>query len=192
MRFISCSVITSALFAALPLHAAELPTQAQIQSAVDAGVAKTASKLPIAVRVTSLLGCQPSPEIKDETVCLVGMSAGMRDGYTTLALRQDNGVWSGVERKQPQYPGPTAAEAQTLMRAWAADSIATDPEAAKDEQMQQAATTLQVKAINDCEVERKTGHLQCDTTLSLDGRPDIKTEFKFALQAGGWRFVPRR
>ena len=80
----------------------------------------------------------------------------------------------------------------SVLRAWAKEEVARNPEAAKDAQMQEAQTTMQVKALNDCEVKRKTGYLVCDTVLSVPSRPeDIKTEFTFALERAGWRYVPR-
>ncbi|MEG2034030.1 MAG: hypothetical protein RR376_25540, partial [Janthinobacterium sp.] len=180
------------VFSAGAVHAATMPSQEQIQAAVDAGVAKTKSSVPMAVKVTSLAGCQPSPEVKEETVCLVGMSAGMRDGFMVLPLRNDNGTWVGVERKDARFAGPSPAEAQAMIRAWARDEMAKDPEAAKDVQMQEAQSTMQVKAVNECDVKRKTGYLVCNTELSVPSRPEaIKTELTFMLENAGWRYVPR-
>ena len=194
MRLTIFALTLATTFAAATAQAADTaaaPTREQIQAAVDAGMAKTKSSVPMAVKVTSLAGCQPSPEVKEETVCLVGMSAGMRDGFMVLPLRQDAGVWVGVERKNAQFPAPAPAEAMALIRAWARDEMAKDPEAAKDKQMQEAATTMQVKSLAHCEVKRKTGYLACDTVLSVPGRDDIKTEFTFMLESTGWRYVPR-
>lgn len=194
MRLTTIALTTATLFAALPVHAAAMPTQEQINAAVQAGVAKQKSSVPIPVKVTSLQGCQEAqePEFKGEVVCLVRMSAGMRDGYTVLPLRQEGDSWVGVERKHARFAGPAPVEAQALMRAWAKQEVASNPELAKDQQMQEAQTTMQVKAINDCEVKRSSGYLQCDTILSVPGRPDdIKTELTFTLEAGNWRYVPR-
>lgn len=191
MRLLSPTLFAAALLAALPLHAADLPTAQQIQAAVDAGVAKKATSLPISLRVFDVRGCQPSQEVTDEVVCLVGISAPMRDGYMVLPLRQQDGEWHGVERKHAKYPAPTPAEAQAAMRAWAALLAASDAQAAQDPQIQQALTTLKVTAVDDCDVQRKTGHLHCEATLSLPDAPAIKTDFKVALEQNGWRYVPR-
>ena len=190
MRLTTFTLAFATLFSAGLVYAAT-PTQQQIQAAVDAGVAKTQSSVPMAVKVTSVSGCLPSPEVQAETVCLVGMSAGMRDGYTVLPLRQEGGNWVGVERKNAQFPGPSTAEATALLRAWAKEEMARDPEAAKDKQLQEAATTMQVKSLANCDVKRKTGYLACDTVLSVPDRDDIKTEFMFMLASTGWRYVPR-
>lgn len=192
LRTIALTAVT--LFTSLLAHAAAMPTQEQINAAVQAGVAKQKTSVPIPVKVTSLLGCQDTQEteFKGEVVCLVGMSAGMRDGFAVLPLRQDGDNWVGVERKHAQFAGPAPAEAQALIRAWAKQEVANNPELAKDQQMQEAQTTMQVKAINACDVGRKTGYLECATVLSVPGRPDdIKTELKFALEKAGWRYVPR-
>lgn len=191
MRLTIFAFAFATLFSAGAVQAAATPTQQQIQAAVDAGVAKTRSSVPMSVKVTSVSGCVPSPEVQDETVCLVGMSAGMRDGYTVLPLRQEGGNWVGVERKNAHFPGPSPAEATALIRAWAKDEMARDPEAAKDKQLQEAATTMQVKSLANCEVKRKTGYLLCDTVLRVPDRDDIKTEFTFMLESTGWRYVPR-
>ncbi|MGK5026436.1 hypothetical protein [Janthinobacterium sp. RB2R34] len=191
MRPTTFAFTLATAFAAGFVHAATIPTLQQIQAAVDAGVAKTQSSMPIAVKVTSLSGCLPSPEVKDETVCLVSMSAGMRDGYMVLPLRQKGGNWVGVERKNAQFPGPAPAEAMALVRAWASDEMARDPEAAKDKQLQEAATSMQVKSLDNCEIKRKTGYLACDSVLSVPNRDDIKTELTFMLESTGWRYVPR-
>lgn len=192
MRLTTFAFTLATLFSSGVVHGATSPTQEQIQAAVDAGVAKTRSSMPIAVKVTSVSGCLPSPEVKDETVCLVGMSAGMRDGYTVLPLRQEGGNWVGVERKNAQFPGPAPDEAMALVRAWAKDEMAKNPEAAKDKQMQEAATTMQIKSLANCDVKRKTGYLVCDTVLSTPGQAsDVKTELSYMLENGAWRYVPR-
>ncbi|MEG2031343.1 MAG: hypothetical protein RR376_11935 [Janthinobacterium sp.] len=193
MRLTTLALTAAAAFSCATLaHAATMPTLEQIHAAVQAAVAKTPSSLPIPVRVTSLLGCQDVPEAQGEVVCLANMSIGMRDGYTVLPLRNEDGTWVGVERKHAKFAGPSPSEAQAMLRAWAKEEVARNPEAAKDAQMQEAQTTMQVKALNDCEVKRKTGYLVCDTVLSVPSRPeDIKTEFTFALERAGWRYVPR-
>lgn len=192
MRLTIFAFAFATLFSAGLVHAATTPTQQQIQSAVDAGVAKTQSSVPMAVKVTSVTGCLPSPEVQDETVCLVGMSAGMRDGYTVLPLRQEGGNWVGVERKNARFPGPSPAEAVALLRTWAKEEMAKDPEAAKDRQMNEAATTMQITSIDDCEVVRKTGHLSCDVVLNVPGQASkIDVKFSYALENGAWRYVPR-
>lgn len=198
MRLTSLALTAAALFAALPAQAATMPTLEHIQAAVQAGVAKTQAKMqsavpvPIAVKVTSLTGCQESQEVPGEVVCLVAMSAGMRDAFMVLPLRNENGTWVGVERKDAKFAGPSPAEAQAMIRAWAKEEVARDPEAAKDVQMQEAQSTMQVKAVNECDVKRKTGYLVCDTELSVPSRPEgIKTELTFMLDGGAWRYVPR-
>ena len=195
MRLTSLALTAAALSATLPAHAAAMPTLEQIHAAVQAGVAKTQAKtrssIPMAVKVTSLAGCQDSQEVPGEVVCLVGLSAGMRDGFTVLPLRQDAGTWTGVERKHAVFPGPTPEQAQAAMHAWAEHELATNAEAAKDEQIK-AAPGMGVQTVEDCEVERKTGYLQCDTTLIIPGRANVKTDFRFELDGADWRFVPRR
>lgn len=198
MRLTTLALTAAALFAALPAQAATMPTLEHIQAAVQAGVAKTQARMqssipvPIPVKATSLQGCQESQEVQGEVVCLVGMSAGMRDGFMVLPLRNDNGTWVGVERKDAKFAGPSPAEAQAMIRAWAKEEVARNPEAAKDVQMQEAQSTMQVKAVNECDVQRKTGYLVCDTELSVPSRPEgIKTELTFMLENAGWRYVPR-
>ena len=196
MRLTSLALTAAALFAALPAHAATMPTLEQIHAAVQAGVARTQAKtqsaMPFAVKVTSLQGCQDSLEVPGEVVCLVAMSAGMRDGFNVLPLRKEGDTWVGVERKNARFAGPLPAEAQAMIRAWAKEEVARDPDAAKDVQMQEAQSTMQVKAVNECDVKRKTGYLACNTELSVPSRPDgIKTELSFMLENGGWRYVPR-
>ena len=198
MRPTSLALTAAALFAALPAQAASMPTLEQIHAAVQAGVARTQARMqssipvPISVKVTSLQGCQDSQEVPGEVVCLVGMSAGMRDGFNVLPLRKEGDTWVGVERKNAKFAGPSPAEAQAMIRAWAKEEVARDPEAAKDVQMQEAQSTMQVKAVKECEVKRQTGYLVCDTQLSVPSRPDgIKTELTFMLESAGWRYVPR-
>lgn len=198
MRLTTLALTAAALFAALPAQAATMPTLEHIQAAVQAGVAKTQARMqssipvPIPVKATSLQGCQESQEVQGEVVCLIGMSAGMRDGFMVLPLRNDNGTWVGVERKDAKFAGPSPAEAQAMIRAWAKEEVARNPEAAKDVQMQEAQSTMQVKAVNECDVKRKTGYLVCDTELSVPSRPEgIKTELTFMLENAGWRYVPR-
>lgn len=191
MRSLAFAFVTTALFATLPIHAFAAPTIEQIQAAADAGMAKSSSPIPLSLRITSVRGCRPSPEVPEETVCLVGMSAGMRDGFTVLPLRQDGGTWTGVERKHAVFPGPTPEQAQAAMHAWAEHELATNAAAANDEQIK-AAPGMGVQAVDDCEVERKTGYLQCNTTLTIPGRANVKTDFRFELDGADWRFVPRR
>lgn len=196
MRLTTLTLTAAALFAALPAHAASMPTLEHIQAAVQAGVARTQAKMqsamPFAVKVTSMQGCQDSQEVPGEVVCLVAMSAGMRDGFNVLPLRKEGDTWVGVERKNAKFAGPSPAEAQAMIRAWAKDEVARNPDAAKDVQMQEAQSTMQVKAVNECDVKRKTGYLVCDTELSVPSRPEgIKTELTFMLENASWRYVPR-
>ena len=196
MRLTSLALTAAALFAALPAHAASMPTLEQIHAAVQAGVARTQARtqsaMPFSVKVTSLQGCQDSLEVPGEVVCLVAMSAGMRDGFNVLPLRKEGDTWVGVERKNAKFAGPLPAEAQAMIRAWAKDEVARNPDAAKDVQMQEAQSTMQVKAVNECDVKRKTGYLVCNTELSVPSRPEaIKTELTFMLENAGWRYVPR-
>lgn len=198
MRLTAFALTAAALFSTLSAQAATMPTLEQIHAAVQVGVAKTQAKMqstmqvPIAVKVTSLTGCQDSQEVQGEVVCLVAMRGGMRDAFMVLPLRNENGTWVGVERKDAKFAGPSPAEAQAMIRAWAKEEVARNPEAAKDVQMQEAQSTMQVKAVNECEVKRKTGYLVCDTELSVPSRPEaIKTELTFMLENAGWRYVPR-
>lgn len=198
MRLTAFALTAAALFSTLSAQAATMPTLEQIHAAVQVGVAKTQAKMqstmpvPIAVKVTSLTGCQDSQEVPGEVVCLVAMRGGMRDAFMVLPLRNENGTWVGVERKDAKFAGPSPAEAQAMIRAWAKEEVARNPEAAKDVQMQEAQSTMQVKAVNECEVKRKTGYLVCDTELSVPSRPEaIKTELTFMLESAGWRYVPR-
>ena len=196
MRLTSLALTAAALFAALPAHAASMPTLEQIHAAVQAGVARTQARtqsaMPFSVKVTSLQGCQDSLEVPGEVVCLVAMSAGMRDGFNVLPLRKEGDTWVGVERKNAKFAGPLPAEAQAMIRAWAREEVARNPEAAKDVQMQEAQSTMQVKVVNECDVQRKTGYLVCDTELSLPSRPQgFNTELTFMLESGNWRYVPR-
>lgn len=188
------SLFAFALFAATATTAAQaaaMPTQQQIQAAVDAGVARTGTPFPMAFKITSVKGCLPSQEVAGEVACLVGMSAGMRDGFTVLPLRQDGDNWVGVERKNARFPGPAPLEAQALIRAWAGKLAASDPQAAKDPQVQEAQTVMQVKTIEQCEVKRKSGYLACDAVLVVPGKPDISTDLQFAYEDGAWQYVPR-
>ncbi|KAB8042745.1 hypothetical protein [Janthinobacterium aquaticum] len=179
------------LFAASAVHGATMPTQQQIQAAVDAGVAKTGGTIPMAFKITSLKGCLPSQEVDGEVACLVGMSAGMRDGFTVLPLRQNGGNWIGVERKKAKFPGPAPEVAQTLIRDWANKLAASDPQAAKDPQVQEAQTVMQVKTIEQCEVKRQSGYVACNAVLTVPGKPDISTDLQFVYEDAAWQYVPR-
>ncbi len=192
MRLTTIALTAMIFFAVLPAHAVPMPTQEQIHAAVQAAVVQLRSPVPIGVKVTSLLGCQESQEVKGEVVCLVGMSVGMRDGFKVLPLRLEGATWVGVERKDARFAGPAPAEAQAMLRAWAAQEAAANPAAAQDAQMREAQTTIQVTALNHCEMQRKTGYLECDAVLSVPSRPDdIQTRFTFALEGAGWRYVLR-
>lgn len=193
MRLTASILSLASVFSAAAAHAADAPTQPQLQALVDAGVAKNASPIPMAFRVTSVKGCLPSPEVAQETVCLVGMSAGMRDGYMVLPLRQENGAWVAVERKDARFPGPAPAEALAMLRSWAREEMAKDPAAANDRQMQEAATSMQIASIGACEVARKTGQLDCDVVLAVPGQASkIDAKFSYAFENGGWRYLPRK
>jgi hypothetical protein len=110
--------------------------------------------VPIAVKVTSVQGCQDSLEVPGEVVCLVGMSAGMRDGFAVprCAARMARGSASSASTRGRTVAGRGASHDTRVGR----EEVARDPEAAKDVQMQEAQTTMQVKAINECEVKRQT------------------------------------
>ncbi|OBV40968.1 hypothetical protein [Janthinobacterium psychrotolerans] len=192
MRLTTFALTLATVFSFSAAQAAATPTLEQIHAAVAAGVAKTKSSVPIAVKVNSLSGCQPSPEVQGETVCLVGMSAGMNEGYTVLPLRQENGLWAGVERRDARFPGPQPAEAVALLRTWAKAEMAKDPEAAQDKQMNEAATTMDITSIDDCQVMRKTGLVRCDVVLTVPGQAiKISAKMSYAFENGKWRYVLR-
>lgn len=86
---------------------------------------------------------------------------------------------------------PTPAQVQAAMRSWAEQLSAKDPEAAKDRQVQEARTTMKVKAVENCEVERKTSYVKCDIVLAIPGKQDVNTALKFALAGDKWTFVSR-
>jgi len=190
--------LAAALFAISSAHAASTPTKAQIQSAIDKGIAATQAKstssvpMPLAITVFDVVGCKPSPAVQTEVVCLIGMSTSRRDAYRALALRQDGDTWVGVERKDAAFPPPTPAEAQQAIRTWAEELAAKDPEAAKDAQVQEARTTMTIKALQHCDVERKTGYLVCDTVMSIPGKDDVSSELKYALEGDVWKFAQRK
>lgn len=167
--------------------AAAVPTAEQIQAAVNAGVAKSTSSVPVSIRIESVVGCRASPEVQEETVCLVGMSAGMREGFAVLPLRLDGATWTGVERTNAQFPGPTPDQAKAALTAWAADQVAARPELANDEQIR-ALPDLVVKSVERCKVERSNGHLHCATTIAPPGKEDVKQQMKFVLDSGVWHF----
>lgn len=193
MMHISAFALASVLASSAAQAASSVPapTQQQIQAAFDAAVASKPRTLPISFKITSLKGCLPSPEVEGETVCLVGLSVGLREGFVAVPLRQEGERWIGLERKKPEFPGPTPAEAQALIRDWASKLAESDPQAAKDPQVQEAQTVMQVKAIERCEVKRKSGYLACDTVLAVPGKDDISTELTFAFEEQGWQYVPR-
>ena len=131
-----------------------------------------------------------SPEVEQETVCLVGMSAGMRDGFLVLPLRQEGAVWVGVERKDAQFPGPTPDQAKAALSAYAAEVVAAEPATANDPQIKALPDTA-VKTVERCQVERKTGNLLCSATLAVPGKGDVNSDMRFVLDSKGWRLLPR-
>ena len=158
---------------------------------MEAKIAKLSSSapMPLAITIVSLLGCKPSPEVKEEVVCLVGMSTSRRDAYKVAPLRLDGDTWVSVERKDAIFPGPTPAQAQAAMRAWAEDVSAKDPEAVKDKHIQEARTTLKVLAVDHCGIRSKTGQIMCEVILSFPDNRTVDTDMNFALEGGGWKFV---
>ncbi|WP_187395266.1 hypothetical protein [Pigmentiphaga aceris] len=195
MRAIIFPLLATTLFAASVVHAADMPTQAQIQAAVDKGIAATQAKssssmpMPFAIKISKVVGCKPSPEVKTEVVCLVGMSTGSSDAYRVLPLRVDGNTWVGVERKDAVFPPPTPAEAITAMRAWAEQLVIDKPETANDKQIQELRTNMKVKSVGHCGIGRKTGYLECDSTLEIPGKPDVKAELLYSLEGDTWKFV---
>jgi len=190
--------LAAALFAISPAYAANTPTQAQIQAAIDKGIAATQAKstssmpMPFAINVFKLVGCKPSAAAQGEVVCLLGLSSSQRDAYRVLALRQEGDTWVGVERKDAVFPPPTPAEAQQAIRTWAEKLVLEDPEAAKDAQVQEARTTMTIKALEHCDVERKTGYIVCDTVMSIPGKSDVNSELKYSLEGDVWKFAQRK
>jgi len=190
--------LAAALFAISSAHAASTPTKDQIQSAIDKGIAATQAKstssmpMPFAITVTDLVGCKPSPAVEGEVVCLLGLSSSQRDAYRALALRQEGDAWVGVERKDAAFPPPTPAEAQAAIRTWAEELAVTDANAAKDAQVQEARTTMTIKAVEHCDVEGKTGYLVCHTVMSIPGKNDVSSQLKYALKGDVWTFAQRK
>ena len=69
---------------------------------------------------------------------------------------------------------------------------AKDPSALKDAQVQEARTTMKVKAVEDCQAERSTAAVICDITVTVPDKKNAKTQLKFELDGGQWKFVGRK
>ncbi|MET0264547.1 MAG: hypothetical protein ABW202_02945 [Duganella sp.] len=172
-------------------NTAAAPTVQQIQTALDSSRAGDPSTAAEPMRVTDLRMCQPSPTIAGEMLCLIGTSTSKRDTYMVQALQQkkqgDANVWVATGRKNDEFPPPKPAEAQAVMRAWAEEQVANNPQAAANPEVQAARTTLRVTSTGECILHGKTGHLACLATIAKPGQPDEETAMTFAIEGGRWR-----
>lgn len=200
MRFTVPGLCSAPLFTLLTLgwygsaHGASAPvapTVQQIQAALDTSRAGDPSTAAEPMRVTDLRMCQPSPTIPGEMLCLIGASTAKRDTYMVQALQQkkqgDASVWVATGRKNDEFPPPKPAEAQAVMRAWAEEQVANNPQAAANPEVQAARTTLRVTSTGECILHGKTGNLACLATIAKPGQRDEETAMTFAIEGGRWR-----
>jgi len=142
------------------------------------------------IKAHTVKGCLPASG--GEIVCIVGVKAGRRDGYRALAFGGNPEPWVLVRREEPAISGPDAGQATASMREFARGQLRTQTDAEAVAELTAMATSLTVKQLNECSLSHESGNVRCSAVISTGGKPDQRvTGFAFALEAGGWRFVPR-
>lgn len=142
------------------------------------------------IKAHTVKGCLPASD--GEIVCIVGVKAGRRDGYRALAFGANPEPWVLVRREEPAISGPDAEQATASMREFARGLLKNPADAEEAAELTAMATSLVVKQLDECRLSSESGNVRCAAMISTAGKPDQRVSgFAFALDAGGWRFVPR-
>lgn len=190
------------------LAASVAPTPAQVTTAIqqseaeriqrleqtDPAAAERARSLPVAALAASfkahtVKGCLPASG--GEIVCIVGIKAGLRDGYRAVAFRDNPEPWVLARREVPDVNGPDATQATAAMREFAREELKKNPSAEDAAELTSMMQSLVVKQLHNCSLRRNDGNLGCEAVISTDGQPEKRVSgFGFALEGSSWRFVP--
>ncbi|MGE8368208.1 hypothetical protein [Cupriavidus sp.] len=209
MRLTPFASLSLSLACASALATPAAPTPAQVTAAIqqfeaerikqleqtDPAAAERArspvvASLVASIKAHAVKGCLPASA--GEIVCIVGVRAGLRDGYRALAFRDNPEPWVLVRRETPDVNGPDAAQATAAMREFARAELKKNPAGEHAAELTSMAESLVVKQLNHCGLSRDSGNLGCDAMISVGGAPEKRvTGFAFALEPAGWRFLPR-
>lgn len=201
--------LTLACARVLAATTAPAPTAAQVSAAIQQAEAEHLKQLeqtdpaaaerarsPFAmalvasIKANTVKGCLPARG--GEIVCIVGVQAGRREGYRALAFRDNPEPWVLARRETPSLDGPDAGQATAAMREFARAELKANPSGEYAVELTEMAKSLVVKQLDECDLSRDSGNVNCAATASVGGQPDKHiVGLAFALETDGWRFVPR-
>ncbi|MDW3684208.1 hypothetical protein RA280_21125 [Cupriavidus sp. CV2] len=206
---ILCACLAAASAGVIAATAPPAPTPEQVTAAIQQSEAERLKQLeqtdPAAaerarspyvagimasIKAHTVKGCLPASG--GEIVCIVGVKAGRRDGYRALAFGGNPEPWVLARREEPAISGPDAEQATASMREFARGQLKTQTGAEEVAELTAMATSLAVKQLDECHLNRDSGNVRCAAVVATASKPDQRVSgIAFALEAGGWRFVPR-
>ncbi|MCK6230412.1 hypothetical protein [Stenotrophomonas indicatrix] len=139
-------------------------------------------------RLQTLDSCAPA-EAGDAVDCIATASAGIESRPQLLRLALVDGVWSLPDQRNVPVPAPPRERVQALLRERIAGQAQQQADPALRARFEQAASTLQVQEVRNCEVASDRAAIEC-TVRAGDGSEHGEQSMAFVRVDGQWQNAP--
>ncbi|MBN5051932.1 hypothetical protein JY456_16460 [Stenotrophomonas maltophilia] len=193
-----------ALSALLPCVAANaastaMPSLQQAQAAMDRMFDQAIADRPASdssrlvaetfrPRLQALDSCAPA-EAGDAVDCIATASAGINSRPQLLRLALVAGVWTLPDQRDVPVPAPPKDRVQALLRERIAAQAQQQADPALRTRYAQAAGTLQVQDVRNCDVASDRAVIEC-TVRAGDGSEHGEQSMAFVRVDGQWQNAP--
>ncbi|HED4877942.1 TPA: hypothetical protein R4K21_003775 [Stenotrophomonas maltophilia] len=193
-----------ALSALLPCVAANaastaMPSLQQAQAAMDRMFDQAIADRPASdssrlvaetfrPRLQALDSCAAA-EAGDAVDCIATASAGINSRPQLLRLALVAGVWTLPDQRDVPVPAPPKDRVQALLRERIAGQAQQQTDPALRARYAQAASTLQVQDVRNCDVASDRAVIEC-TVRAGDGSEHGEQSMAFVRVDGQWQNAP--
>ncbi|MEG0185186.1 MAG: hypothetical protein RR704_17250 [Stenotrophomonas sp.] len=139
-------------------------------------------------RLQSLSSCAPA-QAADTVDCIATASAGINTRPQLLRLARVDGAWTLPDQRNVPVPAPPADQVQVLLRARIATEAQQQTDPALRARFEQAASTLQVQQVKNCDVDGERAVIEC-TVRAGDGSEQGEQPMAFVRVDGQWQNAP--
>lgn len=139
-------------------------------------------------RLQALDSCAPA-EAGDAVDCIATASAGINSRPQLLRLALVAGVWTLPDQRDVPVPAPPKDRVQALLRERIAAQAQQQADPALRTRYAQAAGTLQVQDVRNCDVASDRAVIEC-TVRAGDGSEHGEQSMAFVRVDGQWQNAP--
>jgi len=142
-------------------------------------------------RLQTLDSCAPAEagDAGDAVDCIATASAGIESRPQLLRLTLVDGVWTLPDQRNVPVPVPSRERVQALLRERIAGQAQQQAEPARRARFEQAASTLQVQDVRNCEVASDRAAIECSVRAG-DGSEHGEQSMAFVRVDGQWQNAP--